>query len=465
VAGLAAALPLIPSVSCPSAAAALGAAGLAPLCQATSGVSGAVGSAASQVAGFGVSSVLDAVASWVSAGAVWLLGQIGSVLATTTSIDLGASWFTDHYRTMAGLAGVVVVPLLLVGVIQAIHRQSASMLVRSVAVNVPLAILLTAVAVQLVQLGLSVTDSMSAAVAQGAGINSGHFFDRVIEALQGPATLSGPATPTFVVLLGALAVVVGAFLLWVELLVRAAAVYVAVLFLPLALASLAWPAIAHWCRRLVDTLAALVLGKFVIVSVLSLAVGALAGGQGFADVLGGAALLALAAAAPWALFRLLPMLESGAVGHLEGQGRRTYQSVAGPAWSLANTAMRLSGGPAKASGVGTALGSAASGGAGSGGAGSGGESSGSEFGPSSVEQTGVGTVRPAGSGIPKRAPTPGAREAYEASLRGDGLAPDGTPLDPATGGRGSGSGPVRVVAAGELNGGEASPSGSSRGSG
>ena len=62
--------------------------------------------------------------------------------------------------------------------------------------------------------------------------------------------------------------------------IRAAAVYVAVLFLPLALASLAWPAIAHWCRRLVDTLVALVLGKFVIVSVLSLAAGALAGGTG-----------------------------------------------------------------------------------------------------------------------------------------------------------------------------------------
>ena len=71
-------------------------------------------------------------------------------------------------------------------------------------------------------------------------------------------------------------------MVWVELLIRAAAVYVAVLFLPLALASLAWPAIAHWCRRLVDTLVALVLGKFVIVSVLSLAAGALAGGTGSA---------------------------------------------------------------------------------------------------------------------------------------------------------------------------------------
>jgi hypothetical protein len=463
VAGLAAALPVIPTGSCPSAVV------LAPICQATSALSGAVGAVGSQVAGFGVSSVLDAVASWVSAGAVWLLGQIGAVLATTTSIDLGASWFTDHYRTMAGLAGVVVVPMLLVGVIQAIHRQSLSMLLRSVVVNVPLAILLTAVAVQLVQLGLSVTDSMSAAVAEGAGLNSGHFFDRMIEALQNPATGSSPGAPTFVVLLGSLAVVVGAFLLWVELLVRAAAVYVAVLFLPLALASLAWPAIAHWCRRLVDTLAALVLGKFVIVSVLSLAVGALASGQGFADVLGGAALLALAAAAPWALFRLLPMMESGAVGHLEGQGRRTYQSASGPARGLATTAMRLSAaGTGGAPEVGMALASAAghAGATGSSGGGGGGGSSGPDVGPSSTELTGVGTVRPPGGGVPKHPATPGAREAYEASLREDGFAPDGTPLDPAGGVTGSRSEPVRVVAAADLAGREASsPPGSSRGDG
>ena len=49
------------------------------------------------------------------------------------------------------------------------------MLVRSVLVNVPLAILLTAVAVKLVQIGLSVTDAMSAAVAHGAGLDTGQL--------------------------------------------------------------------------------------------------------------------------------------------------------------------------------------------------------------------------------------------------------------------------------------------------
>ena len=131
------------------------------------------------MAGVGVDSVFDGLGSWVANGAAWLLGQIGSVLDKTTSIDLGASWFTDHYQTMAALAGLVVVPMLLLGIIQSIYRQSASMLLRSVVVNVPLAILLTTVAVKLVQLGLAVTDAMSAAVAQGPGVDGGHFLGPV----------------------------------------------------------------------------------------------------------------------------------------------------------------------------------------------------------------------------------------------------------------------------------------------
>jgi len=60
--------------------------------------------------GFGVNSVLDAVSGWVTSGAVWLLGQIGGVLSSSTAIDLGAPWFRAHYATMAALAAVVSCP-------------------------------------------------------------------------------------------------------------------------------------------------------------------------------------------------------------------------------------------------------------------------------------------------------------------------------------------------------------------
>ncbi|HUY65509.1 MAG TPA: hypothetical protein VMV06_01715 [Acidimicrobiales bacterium] len=476
-------LPSLPGGSCPSAAAALGAAGLGPVCQAASGVAGVAGSAASQLAGFGVDSVLNALGTWVADGAAWLLVQIGAVIGDTTGIDLGAPWFTTHYLTMAGLAGVVVVPLLLLGIIQSIYRQNASMLIRSVAVNVPLAVLLTAVAVKLVQLGLAVTDAMSAAVAHGAGLDAGHFMASVTLVLSGPQS-GQPGVPAFILFLGSLAVVCGAVLVWVELLIRASAVYVAVLFLPLALASLAWPAIAHWCRRLVDTLVALILGKFVIVSVLSLAAGALAGGTGstpagaggpagspgggggFGAVLAGAALLLLSALAPWALFRLLPFLEAGAVGHLEGLGQRARRPVVAPAKGLAFDAMRVAtAGSFAGAAAGAATGalgnslagavkgglSATStgasraegpGGTGPGGTGPGGTGpggTGPDPGPSSAQATGVGTTESAGHDIPVWAAHPEATAAARYHLgegaeegAASGAAP-GSPLPRQTG--------------------------------
>ena len=467
-------LPSLPGGSCPAAAAALGAAGLGPACQVASGVAGLAGSAASQVAGFGVDTVLNALGTWVADGAAWLLAQIGTVIGDTTGIDLGASWFTTHYATMAGLAGVVVVPLLLLGIIQSIYRQNASMLIRSVAVNVPLAVLLTAVAVKLVQLGLAVTDAMSAAVAHGAGLDAGHFMASVTMVLSGPQA-GQPGVPAFILFLGSLAVVCGAVLVWVELLIRASAVYVAVLFLPLALASLAWPAIAHWCRRLVDTLVALILGKFVIVSVLSLAAGALAGGTGstasgaggptdgsgggggFGAVLAGAALLLLSAFAPWALFRLLPFLEAGAVGHLEGLGQRARRPVVAPAKGLAFDAMRVamagSVTGAAAGALGGALGGSLAGavkgglsatpggGPGTGGGGGipgrkGPGGSGPDLGPSSAQATGVGTTAPAGHDIPLWPVHPGATAAARYHLgegTEEGAAAPGSPLPRQTG--------------------------------
>jgi hypothetical protein len=366
-------VPRVPAAACTAAAGALG--------EACATVGSVTGSVVSSAVGFGVGSVLDAVSSWVTSGAVWLLGQIGGVLSSSTAIDLGAPWFRTHYATMAALAAVVVLPLLLLGVLQALYRQSASMLLRTVLINVPLAVLLTAVSVTLVQLGLAVTDAMCAAVSGGSGVDAGHFMASVATALAPSATTSQSGAPTFVLFLGGIAVVAGAVMLWLELLLRAAAVYVAVLFLPLALAGLAWPAISHWSRRLADTLAALVLSKLVIVAVLSLAVGALASGTGstpsgatasgggFASVLGGAALLLLAALAPWSLFRLLPFLEAGAVGHLEGLSQRARHLAAAPVTGLANVALRaatagsLATGPVGVVGV-TAAGQATGGGGG-----------------------------------------------------------------------------------------------------
>ena len=289
---------------------------LNPVCQ--------VGSIGGSIAASGFESVLNGISQWVASGAEWLLGQIGDVLVSTTTVDIGATWFRAHYGQMTALAGVVILPMLLASTLQAVVRQDAGQLVRTFFVQLPLALLLAVVAIQVVVLSLSATDAMSNAVAGGSGADVRSLLTGVITGLV--AAAADPTIASFVLLLIALLVAVAAFVLWIELLIRAAAVYVAVLFLPLALATLVWPAVSHWCRRLIETLAALILSKFVIVATLSLAAGAVssgtagggAHGAGFSAVLAGGALLVMATFVPYAILRLIPAVEAGAVAHLDG---------------------------------------------------------------------------------------------------------------------------------------------------
>jgi len=317
--------------------------GLGPVaggvCGAAGGAAGATAGAAAagaaaQAGAAAAGTVFDEATRWVVSGAMWLIGEAGRALSASTSVDLGSAWFGAHEKVMAALGAAVVVPMACAAAIQAVYRQSPSMLVRTFALYLPLSLVLTGVVVTLVQLGLRVTDVLSAQVLSSAGTDTSHVFTGVTSFLSaGP----GP-TPGFVVFAGALLVVAGAFVLWLELAVRAAAVSAAVLFLPLALAALVWPAVAHWCRRLADTLVALVLSKLVVAAVLSLGVAALAAGTqgssaagsagGFSAVVTGVALLLLSTLAPFSLLRLVPAVEAGAAAHLES-ARHRMQSTAG----------------------------------------------------------------------------------------------------------------------------------------
>jgi hypothetical protein len=294
---------------------------LSPICAIGSGVGSIVSGATGSVA----NDVLSAIVGWIVDGADWLLQHIGDAISSTTSVHVEAPWFESHYAVMASIAAILAVPMLLLAAIQAVFQQSPSVLLRAAFVQLPLAGLLTAVAVQLVQLSLTATDELCSMVSASSGGDIAKVLGRVGTALM---TMGVGPMPGFIVTVGGLLIVAGGLVLWLELVVRAAAIYVAVLFLPLALASLVWPAVSHWCRRLVDTIAALVLSKFVVVSVLSLAVGALGNGTGFDAVLAGGALLLLAAFTPFSLLRLLPMLEVGAAMQLEGARQRVRHAVA-----------------------------------------------------------------------------------------------------------------------------------------
>jgi hypothetical protein len=381
---------------------------LNPICQA--------GSIGGSVASAGFESVLSGISQWVASGAEWLLNQIGDVLSATTTVDLGASWFQDHYGQMTALAGVVILPMLLASTLQAIVRQNPGQLIRTFLVQLPLALLLAVVAVQIVILSLSATDAMSDAVAGGTSADVSSLLNGVTSGLVDSA--ADPSIASFVLLLVGLLIAVAAFVLWLELLIRAAAVYVAVLFLPLALATLVWPAVSHWCRRLVETLAALILSKFVIVATLSLAAGAVSSGtagtgdhgSGFSSVLAGGALLLMATFVPFAILRMIPAVEAGAVAHLDGLRERGSAAMTRVPRTAASHALHEGLGAMGDSRLlaRTAVGGAGGVGGGATGGGDGGDGGGDE-----------GDAGGSGTGIPRAPGNPEAQQEGEERLAPD----------------------------------------------
>lgn len=263
--------------------------------------------------------VMKGVTSWVAKGAGWLVGQAGKLIDETTTPRITSLWFLRQYRSMAALAAVFALPLLLISIIQGVLRRQGGLILRAAFVHLPLAFLLTAIAVTIVQLLLQLTDQMSVAVSSSVGNDAEQFFKDSGKAPGEVLSSSGGTNPVplFAVFLGALVAAAGAFCVWLELLVRSGAIYVALLFLPFTFVAMIWPSTARWCRRLIEILVAVILSKFVIVAIMALAAAGLGqsrGDEAFQGVLAGAALMVLAAFSPFVLLRLIPFAESAAVG-------------------------------------------------------------------------------------------------------------------------------------------------------
>ncbi len=289
---------------------------------------------------------LAAVVTWVLGGARYALHETASVIGHTTAPQLRSTWFSATYWRVAGIAAMLTLPFLFAAAIQALVQSDLALLVRSAFGYLPLAMLGVSIAAPLTMLLLSASDQLSAVVSSAAGNANATFLARAGRDIGALTILS---SSPFLVFITGLLTVGGAVALWFELLLRAAAVYVIVLMLPLAFAALVWPARRIWAVRAVELLVALILSKFVIVAVLSLGGAALSQGSlsSISGMLAGFVLLVMGALAPWALLRLLPLSElaSGAVGSVRGDaigaaGRLMATADTAEGWSARTADMR-----------------------------------------------------------------------------------------------------------------------------
>ena len=278
---------------------------------------GAVGDVATAGVEAAGDAVMGGLTDWVAGGASWLLERAARVLERSTRPALGSTWFQRQYQTMLSLAVALSLLFLLCAFLHAILKQDPRALMRSALLALPVSILLCFCAVTLVETALAVTDWMTARVLDRFEQDTKEFFSDVGEVLV-PASLTGSSLPGFLLFLGGLMTALATFVVWLELIMREAAIYVAVAFLPLCFVAMVWEHTAQWCRRLVELLLAIILAKFTIAVAVALAAGAMGnarpGDGGFTALMAGCAVMLIAALTPWVLLRMLPIAETA--GHL-----------------------------------------------------------------------------------------------------------------------------------------------------
>jgi hypothetical protein len=294
-------------------------------------VAGAVTKVAAEAGEF----VMRGVTAWVTNAAVWVAGKVGELIENTTSPDLTAGWFQGQYSSMLAVAGTLALLMLMLAVIQSVIRQDIGLLVRCAFGYLPMAFVLAGVAIAATGLLVAITDDMSSAVVQSLGTEQSQNLLQAVGDAYTNALDEDSGIPLFGVFLGAIILAIGAFVLWLEMIIRDAAIYICVFFLPLTFVAMIWPATSRWARRLVELLVAVILAKFLIVAILTLATAALAntgvatGDDTFEQMLAGSALLVLAAWSPFALLRMLPMMELAAASVVHQ--RAAVQTAAGSA--------------------------------------------------------------------------------------------------------------------------------------
>lgn len=272
-----------------------------------------------------IGDLFDALTGWIVASVQWLLEGVGSVLTSVgdpASVVRGAG---PEFSALLVVAPVLLLVGLVVSTLQALRHGDAASLWRTYLAVAPACVGAIALARPMATLVLEAVDQLSSAAAATVAAHE--------VTLATALTTMPSGTPGFGLFLLAALVIVGAVVLWCELVVRAVVLTLLLALVPVVVALGTFPALRRAGWRLLETFLGVAASKFVIVVVLSLGLDLLTGSSP-TRVVTGAVTLLLATATPFVLLRVVPVVEQSALHHLEGirqrLGRSAQSVAAGP---------------------------------------------------------------------------------------------------------------------------------------
>jgi hypothetical protein len=260
---------------------------------------------------------------------------------------------------MLSVAAALLLLFVLAGLIQGVLAGDVAGMGRRMVLDLPMAIGGMVSTGAITQLLIDLTDALSEGILSGFGTDIRSFMDGVATV----GSLSGGVATALVVFLLGLFTLLAGLVIFIELVIRSALIYLVVGLCPLAFAALLWPVTRGVLRKTLELLCALIVSKVVIS--LALAIGAAAlGGAGSAPtaapeiappsatasagpaaaesdaatvtaaagvLLAGLATFAVACFSPFVILRLFPVVEGAIVAQgLRSGPLRSAQS----AWSM-----------------------------------------------------------------------------------------------------------------------------------
>jgi hypothetical protein len=221
-------------------------------------VTGAPGDIAKGVA----AGALDQATKWMTDAATWPTKQIATGIQKTSTPELKASWYEERFGSMIALGLGLAALVSMMALASAAIRRDPEALGATV-YGMFRAGLGTGLVLVLTVLALGVADEISNTMAgETMGKNAGQFWNEVGDAW-GKDNFAGFGSSAIAFFFAFVQVIAG-LLVWIEMLLRSAAIYIAVLFLPAALAASIWPPLREWESRLVKVLFVLIAMKPVI---------------------------------------------------------------------------------------------------------------------------------------------------------------------------------------------------------
>jgi hypothetical protein len=250
---------------------------------------------------------MDSLARACAEAARWVIKQLSKAVNGTTQVDFTNAGFLRQYAVVFAASSILTLVLWMLAVMKRAVRGVPIHEAFTEAVGF---LWLTVVSSAFTPLALyslvKVTDGVTEAIAVGTKSDTAMFFDNFSKALEPGKDIGGGPIMLIVV---SMVSILAATVVWLELLIRAALLYVGALLGTAVYSGLVDKKLWGHVRRWAGIMVAVILVKPVIVIVLGLA-GAISAGSGddksFSAVFSGLSIILLTIFASFMIYRFVP---------------------------------------------------------------------------------------------------------------------------------------------------------------